>query len=136
MEIEEAFTAYLLAQTGLTALISNRFYPDEAPQNEPYPYVYYFEVSNALDHFHGGQSSLEQPNIQFTICSKTKAEAKAVAKQIKAALYNKESAISGITIQYIKLVNELCSKEKSSDGLVDVFALDLEYEINYIRSGL
>jgi hypothetical protein len=134
MEIEEALVAYLLAKPGLTVLISSRLYPDEIPQSDPLPAVYYIDISDAKIHTLTGQSSLERPMKQFTVCAATKSSAKAVAKQLKIALVDYQGSMSGIEIQKIELQNELSNLEKSSDGTVRTFTHDLEFEINYVRS--
>lgn len=129
MEIEEALTAYLLAQTGLTALISRRFYFEELPQDCDLPAVVCMKVSDVKDHFLTGQSKLESPMIQFTAYASTKAGARAVANQLKAALRDYSGTLSGLVIQYIRLENELSSLETSSDGTVKTYIEDLEFEV-------
>ena len=131
MEIEEALLAYLLTKAGLTALIADRIYPDEAPQNTPLPYVTYMDVSNVPVHTLTGQYEYESPMKQFTAYAATKSAAKSVAKQIKLALKDYQGILSGIEIQYIKLENEMGDLITTSDGTTKIFTHDLEYEINY-----
>jgi hypothetical protein len=134
MEIEEALTIYVLSQSGLTALIGRRFFFDEAPEKEQKPYIVCLNISDVKDHVFGAQEALERPVFQFSCYADTKLDAKAVAKQIKAAFYNKESNISGLTIQYAKLLNELSTKYMSPDGTKKIDVTDLEYEIWYERN--
>ena len=54
--------------------------------------------------------------IQFSAYATTKASARAISNQIKAALSDYSGTMSGITIQYIKLVNEMSTAETSGDG--------------------
>jgi hypothetical protein len=133
-EIEEALTTYLLAQSGLTALIGGRFFPDLLEDDATLPAVVYLNISDVKDHTLDGQLALESPVIQFTAYATTKSAAKAVAAQLKTALSDYHGTLSGITVQYIKLLNELSSVDTSADGMVKVWTTDLEYEVNYNRA--
>ncbi len=133
-EIEEALVAHLLAQPGLTALIGNRLYPDLLEDDTSLPAVVYLNVSDTKDHTLAGQLDLESPVIQFTAYAETKAQAKAVSRQIKAALQDFAGTLSGVPVQFIKLLNELSSSSTTADGMVRVFTTDLEFEVNFERS--
>ena len=134
MEIEEVLTTYLLAQSGLTALIANRLEPEELPQGSDLPAVTYIKVSDVPDHTLSGQLEVESPFFQFTAFAFTKAGARAVANQLKAALNDYAGTLSGIVIQRIRLENKMSNLEKSPDGTIKVFTEDLEYNITFERS--
>lgn len=129
MEFDEAFMAYLLAQSALTALVGNRVYYDDEPQNSDLPCVVIIYVSDVLLHTMDGQSETEQPMIQLTAKAETRKQARAVSKQIEAALCDYVGTMSGLTVQYITLENRLPGKEVSSDGLREVHLVDLEFQI-------
>lgn len=137
MEIDEALTAYLLARPGLTALIGRRLYPEETPPDidlNVQTAVTYIFVSDVKSHTHDGQEKLESPNIQFTAYAPTRSAARAVSIQLKTALSDYVGTMSGLEVQYIKLINELPSMWKSADGTVKVHIVDLEFEVNFVRS--
>jgi hypothetical protein len=134
MEIETALTTQLLSKTALTALINRRFHFDEAPKKEQYPYVVMTNISDVKDHIFNSQCVLEHPSFQFTVYAESKLAAKAVCNQIKTALYKKEREITGITVQRIRLLNELYSKYTAGDGIPSVDTGYLEYEIWYERN--
>lgn len=134
MEIEEAFTAYLLGRPGLVALVGQRFFPEEIPQGSELPAVSYIKISDVKDHTLTGQSEIERPVFQFTAFAFTKAAARAVGNQLKAALQDYVGVMSGIKIQKIELLNEMSNLEKSPDGTVKVYTEDQEYEITFERS--
>ena len=133
MHIEEALVAHLLAQTGLTALISRRFFYEELPQDTILPSVTCIKISDIKDHTLTGQSELERPTYQLTTWASTKAGARAVAEQIKSILSDYQGTMGGITVQKIELQTEMSSLEKSPDGTTKVYFEDLEYQINYIK---
>lgn len=133
-DIEEAFTTYLLAHAGLAALISSRIYPDERPQSiTTLPAVTYMVVSDIKQHILTGQMKQERPMYQFTVYASTRASAKAVAAQLKAALCDYHGTLSGVVIQKIQLNNELYTISASSDGTAKIHISDLEFEITYIK---
>ena len=133
MEIEEALTTYLLSQSGLTALIDRRFFYDERPENSTLPALLCINISDVKEHTLTAQQKLESPMIQLTSYGTTRASARAVANQVKAALADYVGTMSGIEVQYIKLVNELPSTEQNEDGTVKVRTVDQEYEINFVK---
>lgn len=133
-EIEEALVKYLLAQTGLTDLISSKLFPEEIPMGTTLPAVSYINVSDVKLHILTGQDGLERPFIQFTVMSLTKAATRLVANQIEVALKDYVGTLSGIVIQYIRLENKMSNLETSNDGTVKVYTEDLEFQINFERS--
>ena len=137
MEIDEALTAYLLARPGLTALIGQRLYPEETPpfvDLKTQTAVTYIFVSDVKLHTHDGQEALERPTIQFTAYAPTRPAARAVALQLKSALCDYVGTLSGLVVQYIKLINELPSMWKNTEGTVKVHIVDLEFEVFFVRS--
>ena len=133
MEIDEALYAYLMSQSGLTALIDRRLYPDERPQESDLPAVSYMYISDVKEHTLTAQQKLESPMIQFTSYASSRAKARTVSNQVKASLADYVGTLSGLEVQYIKLVNELPSTERNADGTVKVHTVDQEYEINFVK---
>jgi hypothetical protein len=56
-----------------------------------------------------------------------------VANQLKAALVDCHGTLSGIVVQKIELQTELSSLETRPDGTVKVYAIDLEFEVTFIK---
>jgi hypothetical protein len=133
MEIDESLVAYLLAQSGLTALINRRLSPYDRPQGSILPAVSYMYISDVKEHTLTAQQKLEHPMIQFTSYASTESGARDVSNQVKAALADYKGTLSGLEVQYIKLVNELPSTEHDSDGTVLAKTVDQEYEINFVK---
>lgn len=131
MEIEEALRTYLLTKTALTALVSTRIFPDDISDGAALPCVVYQKISDVKLHTHDGQNKLEKPMMQYTAKAATKASAKAISKQLKLALCDYKGTLSGITIQYVTLDNELSSLEVNADGAGKTYYEDLEFEICY-----
>ncbi len=133
MNIDEALIAYLKDHIGLMAIVGARIFFDILPQGTDYPAVVVQKISDNKDHYLTGQCELERPIYQFTSMSPIKAAARNVSNQIKAALCDFQGTMSGITVQSIKLENELNSLEKTSEGILEVYYEDLEFEVNFVR---
>lgn len=133
-EIEEALKTRLLANTALTALVSARINADFIPPKTALPCVVFLKVSDVKDHTLTAQSELEHPIIQFSSYASTKSAARSVANQIKASLLDFSGTLSGITVQLIRLLNEMSSAETSGDGTSKIFVEDLEFEVFFLRS--
>lgn len=131
MHIEEAITAYLLAHTGLSALISRRFFFEEMPQNTTFPAVVVIKISDIKEHSLSGQLDLERPTYQFTSFATTKAGSRAVSEQLKLALVDYKGVLSGVVVQKIELQTEISSMEKTADGTLKIYTEDLEFQVNY-----
>lgn len=132
MELEEAITTYLMAQTGLTALIDRRLFYDERPIDSQMPSVVVLNISDVKDHTHEGLLPLESPVFQFTVYAADKLAAKAVSKQIKAALSDHTGDMGGITVHWVRLMNELCTLAQIDESN-RADTVMLEFEINFER---
>ena len=133
-EIEEALKTRLLANTALTALVSTRINADFIPPKTALPCVVFIKVSDVKDHTLTGQLELEHPVFQVSAYASTKSAARSVANQIKASLLDFSGTLSGITVQLIRLLNEMSSAETSGEGTSKIFVEDLEFEVFFLRS--
>jgi hypothetical protein len=86
MIIEHALKTYLEAQSGLTALISDRLYYVTAPQDVTAPYLVMTKISAVREQCQAGSSHLARSRFQFTIVSETYRTAKLIAAQLQSAL--------------------------------------------------
>lgn len=86
MTIERALFARLSGYANLSALVSARIYPGEAPQNVADPFVTYQRISGPRVRSIGGPSGHGLPRFQFDAYSRSFATAVSVATQIRKAL--------------------------------------------------
>lgn len=89
MTLEEALTKYLLADSGLTALIGQRLYPDDAiPQgNKTWPVLTYRQTgSDPVHYLTGERSALERDSYDLTAHSPDRRQCSAVRDRLKAIL--------------------------------------------------
>jgi hypothetical protein len=131
--IEEALTTYILAQAGITALISRRFGFDEMPLGTELPYLTAGCISNVLTHTHQGQNAGESPIYQITAYAATRKTARSLAEAVKAALCDFSGTMGGLEVAYITLLNDLPDTLSNSDGTVKIHAVALEFQIDYYK---
>lgn len=130
MYVEHALLKHLLAQAALSALVGERIYYVNAPQDVRTPYIVFFKVSATRERSLTGTSHFVNSRFQFSIFSETYYEAKQIAGQIQLALQDKNNEIIGgdngvrVSIQYD---NEQDLYESES-GL---YHIPVEYLIDY-----
>jgi hypothetical protein len=128
MEIEEAFTAYLKAQSSLTALISTRLFPIKMPQDTAFPCATYQIISKERTHAFQQDAALTNANIQVSAWGKSYASVKSVAKQVRAVLQNYSGLIGGsVTVNAVLIENEM----DDYDNATDTYVVHQEFEIWY-----
>jgi hypothetical protein len=127
VDIDAALMTCLKAYAGLTALVTNRIHFDEAPQGTVMPYVVIFDVSKAIDEDHQGEIDVEQPTKQFSAYAATRAEAKSVARQLRAAL----AVWSTPGLQHARRLSERIVPVVDEDGIIHARFAALEYEITH-----
>jgi hypothetical protein len=102
MVIEEALMTYLLAQSGLTALVSNRIYPLKLPQTPTLPAIVYQKIdAPRLPGFSADYGVTTR--IQITSWALTYTGASAVQEQIRTATQNiMNQSMSGMVVKNIE----------------------------------
>lgn len=98
MTITEAVKTYLSSISALTAKVSTRIYPEQAPQTPAYPYIVYSkitrndgEINSELGHYY--------QYFQIDVYAKTYKEIDDIAEIVISAFNNKPKiAYSGISI--------------------------------------
>lgn len=90
--------AYLLTQTSLTSLISNRIYPINLPEGVTLPAVVYRETGDNSDDALQAAPTLERPIIEFEAQGATYAEVRAIIRAITATLKNYSGAVGTCNI--------------------------------------
>lgn len=87
--MEEALVAYIIAASGVTALLgttATRVYWGNAPQNTAKPYVVLTRISGVRDYHQTAASGLVASRVQADCYGLTYASAKGVARALEARL--------------------------------------------------
>ena len=87
MTLETAVYSELRSHAGLSALIDDRVYPRQIPQDQQLPAIAYFRASTGDNSTLAcGDSDLVTARIQIDVVSESYLEAKSVAKQVRKAM--------------------------------------------------
>ncbi|QDP57386.1 MAG: hypothetical protein Unbinned3696contig1008_64 [Prokaryotic dsDNA virus sp.] len=114
--MEEALSAYLLADAGLTALVGNRVNWNARPQAQASPSVVLTRVGGTRDYMMAGASGLVDSRIQIDCWGKTYGSAIGVSRAVAAALSGLQTTIGGIRLHGSFLDSERQSYEQGSGG--------------------
>lgn len=95
MQIEQALMTFLLSQTSITDLVSQRIYFVKAPQKTETPYMIITKVSGLREHSHGGASELAGPKFQFSVFDGTYSGVKNILAALQAALQGYTGSMGG-----------------------------------------
>lgn len=133
--IEEALSAYLLGQAAITAMIDQRLYPMNLPQNTPYPALTYEQVAEAGLMAHDGPGELVSGRYQFDCCSNDYDRAKLLAREVKRALNGYRGMMSdpspgsgqGVNVAGIFFISELDIYEDAAK----MFRVSIDFNLMY-----
>lgn len=114
--MEEALSAYLLADAGLTALVDNRVNWNARPQAQASPSVVLNRVGGTPAYSMTGASGLVQSRIQIDAWGKTFSSVIGVSRALKEALSGISATVGGIRFQGSFIDSERQSFEQGSGG--------------------
>ncbi len=105
-DIEQALFDKISTTPAISALVADRIYPRELPQEVDYPALTYFRVDtpryDALD----GPAGLAKPRFQIGIFSDSFEDLPTISKQLRTALNGFGGAVDDFTIQAVTLEDE------------------------------
>lgn len=130
-DIRKALRAYLLADTAIAAIISDRVYFIKMKQGNVDPCVVFSRISGAGDYYHGGPSGLAMPRYQIDSWSKTGDAATTLANLIKARLSGYRGVMgtgpAAVTVQGVFMVDE----REDYDDTVQLSRMSRDYFIDH-----
>jgi len=134
MVIEEALKTFLLAQSGLTDLIGQRYYPLILPQECQLPAVTYEKMSG--DRIHAFSADIgASPTIQLSAYGATYTSASAVFEQLRSALQNylntTMGGAGGLSVKAVILEDEDDDYETDSKGTIEKYIKYGDFTIWY-----
>ena len=96
LTLEESIYKHLAATAGVTGLVSTRIYPVIAPQGESLPYIVYQKIVEIPVHAMSADPEIRNRRYQFTILAETYSSVSAISIQVKSALQDYQTSISGL----------------------------------------
>jgi len=134
MVIEEALKTYLLSQSGLTALIGQRYYPVTIPQSCTLPAVAYQKISGARIHAFSADIG-SYPRMEFVCYGKTYESVSDVFEQLRSALQDylntTMGGAGGLEVKAVLLDDEWDDYETDSNGNIARVSKTADFEIWY-----
>lgn len=94
ISIEDVMRTYLLTNSTITGLITDRIFPQQAPQNATFPYVVYHRISNIVLRHLGGRAGVSHSRIQLDCYARKYSEAKVLRDAIISLIDPDESRTS------------------------------------------
>ena len=130
MTIEEAIQTYLVNTAAVAALLGNRIYPNNIPQDSELPAAAYQVITTTDDDTHDGPSGWTEINLQITVDADTYGQAKLASRAINTALNGTSGTLSGIQVYYI-------SRQNAYDGYGEgsqVTTIRQDYLVQYLEA--
>jgi len=130
MTITEAVKTYLGTVVALTAKVSTRIYPENAPQTPTYPYIVYSkitrtegEINTELGHYY--------QYFQFNIYARTYKETDDIAEILIASFLNKP----GVSYSGIRIINGNLSEYRDLPFDLDntIYSNSVTIKISYAK---
>lgn len=123
---------YLSTDAGLSALISTRLYPDEAPESASLPYVVYSQLAQAESYHLGGNAGLPRVTLTYDIYAATAVSRDAVCSALFDAVDAYQGLIGSTDVRQIQLENRIDTELPPVEGAAfgdfrSSFTIDLWY---------
>lgn len=116
LALQKGLRAALVADAGVTALVSSRIY-DEPPQDVTFPYARFLAIEPLA--FDTDTTEGAEVAVTFECHSRSasgRVEAVQVAEAIKAALHRQEAAVTVTGYNLVELIFETYSVTRDSEG--------------------
>ena len=116
LALQKGLRAALVADAGVTALVSSRVY-DEPPQAAAYPYIRFGDISPSAFDTNTTEGSLVSIGIEAHSRSAAgRVEAVQMVEAIKAALHRNEAAVTVTGFTLVELIFQTFTATRDSEG--------------------
>lgn len=127
--MEEALRAYLLAQTAIANLVAARIHWGMRPQGEALPGIVLGVVSRLPVARHSGPAGLSEARIQIDAYGATYAQARGLARALRAALSVRAFEQGGVKFQGAFQLGERDLSEAGATEATRVFRVSLDFQM-------
>lgn len=116
LALQKGIRAALVADAGVTALISTRVY-DEPPQDVTFPYARFNTISPSAFDTDTTEGALVDLSLEVHSRSASgRVEAVQIAEAIKAALHRQEASVTATGFTVVEVIFETISATRDADG--------------------
>lgn len=121
--------AYLTANSGIAALVSNRVHWAVAPQGSTMPFIVLNQISGAPDYIYQGESGLSEYRIQIDAYATSYLSAKTLTTIIKTALSGLRFTQGTTLFDGCFVINERDLTEDTQSAGVRTFRVSVDFQI-------
>jgi hypothetical protein len=127
--MEESLIQLLLADSGLSALVSTRVYPGSRPQGSALPAVVLNRISGGPGYADDGETGLTNTRIQIDCWAATYGQAKLVARAVTASLSDFQGTIGNTVFCSVMLEDERDLREGGGNVPENPFRTSLDFDV-------
>lgn len=124
--MEEGVISYLLSDSTVQALVSNRVFPGSRPQGSQLPAITIYRISGAPIYADDGEAGLDESRVQIDCWGETYSEAKQTARAVRDRLSGFVGPSGGITFQYLLIDSERDLRESGSNSSEYLFRTSID----------
>lgn len=115
MTIQRAVANFVITDSAVTALVTQRIYPQRLPQNPEYPALVFRRVSGPQVHNLAGAAGRAVPRVQIDCYAETYTQMEALADAVKARLDGFRGTMTTADSPALSFVVDTCKLENSLD---------------------
>jgi hypothetical protein len=126
--MEEALRTYLLAQSGVSSLVSTRAHWNMRPQGSALPALVLAVIDRSPAYAMDGNSALAETRVQVDCYGTTYAQAKTLARAVRVPLDGKRFTQSSIRFEAFRLDERDLSEAGTTEG-ERIHRISLDFQI-------
>ena len=130
MSLEKAVRAILIADVTVTAIVSERVYPQRRPTGSALPAIVYQNVYSHQRECIGSQAGLRRTRFSIDVIDETYGDTKTLRDAVESALVNYTGTLQSETIHSLRLESAVdIDEENTPAGQFGVFRTILDFVI-------
>ncbi len=135
MTIEKALFDYMSNHATITTQVSDRIYPEVAPEQTTYPFITFTINTEAHDHYMEGASGLANPNIQIDVWAGKVSDRAITTEAVRASMDGFRGLMDDMEIRNCFLVDKTNFMEPSQEGEgKPIYRASMDFSIWHVES--
>ncbi len=138
-DLLQGLYAYLQTQTGVTNLVSDRVYPDQAPSNTTLPYITYYQQDSEKPRNLESASALAQDTISVLLYGESRLSVQTLSEAVRNALYGRKNidfpqTSGSLDVRSISWLGQTASYEPPTDASEQAaYVLQVDLLISWVE---
>ena len=137
MTIESALYSHLSTKASIIALVSDRIYPQIAPNGTAYPFITFTVINEDHDHAMSGATGLANVSMQIDVWTETIADRVAVSEALRNALdgFTGDMGTEDLNIRSCFLDNRAVFQETDTEGKGQpIYRASMDFSIWHVET--